>query len=433
MLKSSFCLALLIIYLCVNYSLNASNFSESDQCNLQRFEIRIITVLKNFLLFLKVLIRLTECSLKYNIDRMVTCVPSINHFMKITDELIKKKSKALSSKENEIVSRAHCSSDLTSLFKELNDIIDICLNKNLQNGMVKSLHDQFFKLQTKLYFQITFFNIEDVLPNYNERDILSLFQRVSSAAAYSITRLMVAAPIQNLDEDNNMPREETSRSKKTDGKFETKKQYSQLELEEASRAADLNAHLMLGCCTDGTCGSLEQKSKIKVKNKKSGGKKLKNTVLDEEENLQGKPGQENNTNSEPLIFQCIELLTQIIHKLSQIAELEEKLIVAVNIYETAMQGLMANAEILVDKGLKERLSKLRPDMKFQSSSEKAISALKSQYGANIKKISESLFNKYKEQADKKPCFKKPNGQCHHCKHCNSRIECCKDGETYSID
>ncbi|KAL3129710.1 hypothetical protein CHM_1g120 [Cryptosporidium hominis] len=434
MLKLSFFLALLIIYFCINYSFGASNQSKSDEDHLKNSVLLQATALKNLWALLSLIVNLTECSNIYGIDRMLFCSPSVGYYLEMTQKSLIEKSKQLSDKEREIIVRAKYSPDLKELFDEVNAIIDDCLKKRLKTEAAVALKDQLLGLITKIYRQMVYFDFSILLPNHTNEDAFHLFQEFSSASGFTVTKLVLATTSKTLNENNNTPKEDHHRKSRRNRQSSAPKLLNQQELNEANKAADLNAHLMLGCCTDGTCGALEGKAKSKVKSKKKGGgrKKLKEVALDTPD-LEEKSDEIDHENLDQDLAQSIEIVNQIIHFLGLIAEIEEKLISRENDFQTIVTKIFEIDLATINRGLKERLAKLPVNMKIQSSSIKNLLALKSEYNENIKKMAEPLINRNGENLTVNlPCNKKPKGKCVHCSHCSS-TKLSEDDEIHSVD
>ncbi|EAK88536.1 signal peptide, predicted secreted protein with a cysteine cluster at the C-terminus, paralogs [Cryptosporidium parvum Iowa II] len=431
MLKLSFCLAILIICFCINYSFGASNQSKSGEERFKNSALYQATALKNFWALLKLMVNLTECSNHYNIDRMLFCSPSIGYYLEMTQKSLIEKSKQLSEKEKEIIAGASCSPDLKDQFEKLNEIINECLKRRLKTEAAVTLKDELLELIKTIYCQMAYFGFSSLIPNHTDEDALHLFQEFSSASGFTVTKLVLANTSKTSNENNTV--KVNHRKSKRNNQYSAPKQLSQHELLEATKAADLSAHLMLGCCTDGTCGALEGKAKSKAKSKKKSGgrKKLKEIALDVP-NIEEKSNEIDHENSDEDLVQSIEIVNQIICSLGLIAEIEEKLISRENSFETIMKKIFDIDSAILDKGLKERVAKLPVNMKIQSSSIKNLLALKSGYKENIKKMAKTSIDGNGENLTiNLLCNQKPNGKCVHCSHCNSKLS--EDDEIYFVD
>ncbi|TRY53422.1 Signal peptide region containing protein [Cryptosporidium tyzzeri] len=432
MLKLSFCLALLIICFCINYLFGASNQSKSEEERLKNSALFQVTALKNLWAMLTLMVKLTECSVIYGIDRMLFCSPSIGYYLEMTQKSLIVKSQQLSEKEKEKILRANCSPDMKEQFEEINKIIKSCVKKMLKTEAAVTLKDRMLDFLTKIYRQMAYFGFSSLLPNHTDEDALHLFQELSSASGFTVTKLVLATTSKTSNE-NNTQKEDNHRKRRRNDQNSVSKQLSQQELLKATKAADLSGHLILGCCTDGTCGALEGKAKPKTKSKKKGGgkKKPKDIALDAP-SLEKKFDEIDNEILDQNLVQSIEIVNQIIHFLGLIAEIEEKLISGEKNFQTIMTKISEIDSVIVNKGLKERLAKLPVNMKTQSGSTKNLSALKHGNNKIIREMARCLINSNGGGPTVHlPCDQKANGKCAHCTHCSSKLS--EDDEIYSVD
>ncbi|TRY53423.1 Signal peptide region containing protein [Cryptosporidium tyzzeri] len=138
-------------------------------------------------------------------------------------------------------------------------------------------------------------------------------------------------------------------------KTETKKRNDQKTKEEElikykdrEELSNLNAHILVGCCSDGKCNSLDpSKKKDRGSRKKNRGGKKKRTVAENQnKNGQFEADQSNdeqellNVNCEDqLIKESVGAVSELIRLLQKIATLEENLLEVSNLFELNIRNL----------------------------------------------------------------------------------------------
>ncbi|OII74455.1 uncharacterized protein cubi_00008 [Cryptosporidium ubiquitum] len=429
MSRLSFCLKFLLIGLCINYSLNASNFYEHGTSLEGSTQFRAVAILKSVRSYAIILIGAANCFSEYKIGAMSKHLDILASLINNSNESISRIKPSLSQEEEELLKGMNCVPELEILFDDVYKIVRECLTEGLRPNRVKLFEELLFQMQMSILPCIASVDTHITFPGHSLEDISNSIQLIISSSAYSVTRMLKLAYSEKPTGDDSEKKE----SKKE--KAGANKKLSNKEYEKASKDADLNAHLLLGCCKDGTCGSLENKSRSKTRNKKGGGRKkrMNDVGLDQEEIseacIKEETHKESCAVSDPLLGQLVQIVELVINKLKEIAFLEEKLQVLAFNYQAIMREIEQNSEIAKNEKLKDRVCKLPKDVIFKARNEQEIEKLKSEYTRNLKKMSESSIC----TCTGEDCKIIVNSGLKVCYHNSKKIEPYKENEICFID
>ncbi|KAH8582119.1 uncharacterized protein ELE39_003278 [Cryptosporidium sp. chipmunk genotype I] len=205
------------------------------------------------------------------------------------------------------------------------------------------------------------------------------------------------------------------------------KELKEYKLREES--SNLSAHILIGCCNDGKCNSLDpSKKKEKTLKKKNRGGKKKRIVVKENQDEHDEFVLDQSCDKfellniicdDKLIKESVELVSRLIMLLEKIAKLEENLVRSSREFESKVNSLKKMENFGIDKtsnSLFRRFEKLIKEESNHKYSEGIFKIPRSD--SSLRSISKStLFQLCGISVDKK------KNHCHHSTHkCKEKME-----------
>ncbi|CUV03951.1 unnamed protein product [Cryptosporidium hominis] len=183
-------------------------------------------------------------------------------------------------------------------------------------------------------------------------------------------------------------------------KIESKKQNDQKikekelkEYKEREESSNLAAHILIGCCRDGKCNSLDpSKKKDKNSRKKNRGGRKKRTVVEvQNEDTQSDADQSNDKYEllnikyeDQLVKESVGVVSRLIELLQEIANYEENLVQISNLFELNTKKLKENFELFkLSKSLFTRFNVLVNEERNHKHSFESVKAPRSEYSLRL--------------------------------------------------
>ncbi|KAJ1608767.1 hypothetical protein OJ253_1811 [Cryptosporidium canis] len=354
MRKSFFFFALILLFFPV-CSLSASNFecNDGDEVNGRN----LIIVLNTYIKYLKLLKKFANCLQNYNIFSFNPLLATINHRIeqaKYNAILIYSE---LDPQDCDPSLKTMYETKLEEQFERLIQIMLKCMHTSIDLELVDLLHDSLVIIHKYLYAQ---FKEKDWSGLINDRK-----ERISNVLMDAFTTVCMASVqmLRNLIAIKQEKQE--SRRMAHQRKIALTKQLSGPELREAEKLANLNAHIAMGCCTDGSCDSLESTGKKKTKSKRSGRKKQKELA---EKGVAEADDKVENKQSNLDIEYVVDILNLILEKLRNISGEESKLRILASSYNDIHSDIMRLKVQSSNDKLVCRADKLPENLPYNSNS-----------------------------------------------------------------
>ncbi|KAJ1608836.1 hypothetical protein OIY81_2534 [Cryptosporidium canis] len=354
MRKSVFCFALILLFFFPVCSLGASNFDYDDDGEVNGRNL--IILLNTYIRYLNLLKRFASCLQNYNILTFKPMIKVLNYNVEQCIYHTKLVYYGMDPSEHDPSIKTKCAAELDESFNKLNEIISECINGPVTEELVSLLTQGFGPIHRYLHNKLKKHDWSNFLAENKVKLCEDSLDAVSTACMASLRMLHNSVVIKRERAE--------ARLKLRERKEKKTKQLSESELQEAEKLANLNAHIAIGCCTDGSCGSLEGTGK--TKSKRSGKKKQKNLAQQRvaETNDQLEPKEQRNQ----VIEEAVEVLNLLIKKLIVISEEEFKLRVHATSYNGIYSDITRHIGQSTNEGLICRANMLPESVSYDSDS-----------------------------------------------------------------